>query len=599
MNENEHYSVSISDWISILQNKTTTNTNLLIFFASTILGAIIIVPQLVRDSMGSNLYSYGMIALLLILLYVVYRLVSRKTDQENQPYMELYNKIILGEITDTKKIREEYKKIEEEKNNEEIGYSFVEPKLKGAINYTPKLNIVIVTILFLITDILLIFSTKLDNLYVLALVNSIFVLHIFLWLHVGDFKVKDNLFKGYVPPLLLAIIFFFIVIVIDYLINLFVNNTFGSGSSGVIWIYTTLLLGIMPIILAMIYTLYALIKDGNINDSYFKRRRRTHGKILTYTWFVSLLLLFLIILSPLISNGLNYAIKDNSKELHNLVNNLTKDTHNDTEKTLSLLSWFDRGVGKQENMANVYYRIDKSKQSDNDVLLRVGGDFIYIFSKYPNFCTRFHSDDPNLIFASRCGACGEFSSLFNTMGNYAGLEIRRAVCLGEDHLWNEVKINGKWIVVDSTAVNLSNSTGFNLSTNFMEEKIKGDLRGNNIKVDEGNVSYVYAIYPNAPNNKVDITERYTNRTNITVLTVDKNHQPIDNVTIEVYSNNRLIQRYTGLTNKTNNEGIYTFTIGGGNYTFKASINNLYGENTSSFIEKEPSHNITIELNNRN
>jgi len=111
--QNESYNVSISDWITILQDKTSTHTNLFLFLASAIIGMIIVVPQLVRDSMGSNLYASIMLVALLGLLYLVFRLMSRKSKQISKPYEELYKKVILGEITDSKKIRDEYKKIKD------------------------------------------------------------------------------------------------------------------------------------------------------------------------------------------------------------------------------------------------------------------------------------------------------------------------------------------------------------------------------------------------------------------------------------------------------------------------------------------------------
>ena len=109
--ENEQYNVSISDWISILQDKTSTHTNLYLFLASTIIGMIIVIPQIVRDSMGSNLYASIMLVALLGLLYLVFRLIDRNSKQIKKPYEELYKKIIFGEITEPKKIRDEYKKI--------------------------------------------------------------------------------------------------------------------------------------------------------------------------------------------------------------------------------------------------------------------------------------------------------------------------------------------------------------------------------------------------------------------------------------------------------------------------------------------------------
>ena len=111
--QKEIYSVSISDWISILQSETSTQTNLFLFITSAFIGMIIVIPQIVRDSMGSNLYASIVLVGLLISLFVIFRLISDKSKKAKEPYEKLYNKIILGEITDPVKIRDEYKKIQE------------------------------------------------------------------------------------------------------------------------------------------------------------------------------------------------------------------------------------------------------------------------------------------------------------------------------------------------------------------------------------------------------------------------------------------------------------------------------------------------------
>ncbi len=41
--------------------------------------------------------------------------------------------------------------------------------------------------------------------------------------------------------------------------------------------------------------------------------------------------------------------------------------------------------------------------------------------------------------------------------------------------------------------------------------------------------------------------------------------------------------------------MYSFNIGGGNYTFKARLNELYGENTSVFREDVENHDVIIYL----
>lgn len=123
--ENESYAVSISDWISILQDKISAHANLNIFFASGIIGMIIIVPQLVREfmdsNMDSNLYTVStsiIIVVLLGFLYWISGVVNKRLKEANEPYEELYKKIIYGEINDPKKIRDRYKEIEAENNKE-------------------------------------------------------------------------------------------------------------------------------------------------------------------------------------------------------------------------------------------------------------------------------------------------------------------------------------------------------------------------------------------------------------------------------------------------------------------------------------------------
>jgi hypothetical protein len=304
-------------------------------------------------------------------------------------------------------------------------------------------------------------------------------------------------------------------------------------------------------------------------------------------------LLILILASPYLVNSFNYNLSESEVKLRDIIIELTEDSTDDEDKSLALLKWFDRGVEKQENLANTYYR---GNQEDNIVLLNVG-NILFIYSKPPHFCTRLPDSTPNWnmwIFSTRCGMCGEYATLFSTMANYANLTVRKVCCEGEDHIWNEILVEGEWIVVDSTAVALPRSTGFDLPRNFMEDKVKGDLWNDGNMVDEGNVSYVYAIYPNAPDDRVDITYRYTNLTNISVLTIDADSQPIEGVSVKVYSYNRYKGIYTGLVNTTNEVGQHIFVIGGGDYTFKAEKGSLQGELRGSFKEGQ-SYNVTIVI----
>ena len=311
------------------------------------------------------------------------------------------------------------------------------------------------------------------------------------------------------------------------------------------------------------------------------------------------IIVWLIILSPVIHNGVIYLAIDNDAEIQNTVNDLIDESMNDTAKTNALLKWFDRGVGIAENMANPYYRTDDIIESDNDILLSfIGGGFC-IFSKFPNFCARIGSSNSNLVFASRYGMCEEYSALFTTMAYYSGLDVRRCRCIGEDHDWNEVKISGNWTIVDATAVRYENgNTGYNLSQEFMEHKVAGEWRDKKIYPKYGNVSRVIAEYPDGRADE-DITYRYTNNTvNITLRTVDTNNQSISNVEIKVYSlnspktftYNRIILEKT-----TNQTGLCKITLGDGNYRFKAEKGDLEGNLKYSFSKDETQYNKKIIL----
>jgi hypothetical protein len=169
-----------------------------------------------------------------------------------------------------------------------------------------------------------------------------------------------------------------------------------------------------------------------------------------------------------------------------------------------------------------------------------------------------------------------------------GIDVRRVHAPGEDHLWNEVKINDEWIPVDSTNVSLPDADGWE-DYNFFEYK-------------EGNVSYVWAEYFHN-DTIVDLTNNYTKLTNVTIYTVAQNNNSISGMTITVMSNNlhdkdRIRETYIeGKPKpKTNNSGYCTFQIGGGTYKFKADNSKYKGETDwVNFSDETPSHDFIIEL----
>jgi len=393
------------------------------------------------------------------------------------------------------------------------------------------------------------------------------------------------------------------IITIPFILFFIILTILGK-ITGILWYLLLFLLIFIPYLKVFLYYRKAVRNFDRIDESMIKRynSRNLYMSIFIILLFISLMF------TPFTVTTLSYDSNRSEDELRNLVEDITYGLENNVTKTLAILEWFDRGVDKQENMGNIYHRWN---QSDVTVLFAIGSDIIY--SKYPYFCVRKHRDTEDWhrwVFSVRCGMCGEYSRLFSTMCHYANLNVREVHCDGEDHDWNEVKItdewlNGeyieeRWIIIDSTAVNLPNSPGFNLNNSFMEDKVYGNIKDRGWNLTEGNVSFVYAIYPYNLTYKEDVTKNYTDLINITVFVTDENGLPMENVLVKVYSYNRpskeeMIERYTQLENYTNESGKYTFRLGGGDYKFKASKDNLYGEARDSFDEDILKHNLPIIL----
>lgn len=296
-----------------------------------------------------------------------------------------------------------------------------------------------------------------------------------------------------------------------------------------------------------------------------------------FSFLITLIIIFILIspislLPSFMSEMTHYKATMNESKVDDLVSEITKFDKTEEEKTLSLLSWFD---AYSDNIFNDYQMgsIGIGKR------VLVFQDNIEIFSGGPILCIRTYNDNDALwVLTSKFGHCGEYALLFRRMAFSAGLEVRKMTCLGENHCWNEVKINGNWVIVDPTYVYLPEHNGYNLSLEFMENKFGG------------NVSYVEAEYLSGRTE--DETSRYSDIINITLLVKNNNSIPYENVEIELYSNNRdNVKRFTGLKRNTNETGHCIFSIGGGNYTFKC----MNKEFTTSFNELIFEQNYTIEV----
>jgi len=275
----------------------------------------------------------------------------------------------------------------------------------------------------------------------------------------------------------------------------------------------------------------------------------------------------------------------NKSKLQDIADELFLDNYSDYQKTLKVLEWFDED---NHNIFNQYHLWEKG----------IKGLDIYrttqfkLFNVEPYIGIRNFFDSASLwILTSKYGHCGEYGLLFRDIADACGLNVRLIRCNGENHVWNEVLINGSWIIVDATCHH-PHIRGFNLSRDFMERKVGSDIP--NVTI--GNVSYVQAEWLNGTS--IDVTSRYTNLTNITVSVVDENKKPIANVKVELYSLNRLAKYNTKQYNITDSEGKCNFKIGGGEYTFQAEVGFLpvlYGEYRDIYSEETQQHESKIVL----
>ncbi|PNX49790.1 MAG: hypothetical protein BV457_00470 [Thermoplasmata archaeon M9B1D] len=316
------------------------------------------------------------------------------------------------------------------------------------------------------------------------------------------------------------------------------------------------------------FAIYLYLKNLN-----YKKARKI-GLLLAILILILLLTPYMILMTHLKAEA-------NRPELQKLVKTIISDSDTDEAKTKKLLEWFNTS---KNNIYNNYYLKVKGT-------LGFGGKIrVYLGEPYIGIRT-FNDKDSLWILTSRYGHCGEYALIFRDMADEAGLTVRRARCFGEDHEWNEVLINGTWIVIDATRVGTAKDNGYNVSPKFMEKKVAGN-RGTT----EGNVSYVIAEYLNGT--IVDITSRYTKIVNISIAAQDENGNTLSNVKIKIKSNNRYSAYDTRLSNTTNQNGICSFTLGGGDYIFESITNDiipLFREKSIVFTEDIPNLNFTVVL----
>lgn len=365
----------------------------------------------------------------------------------------------------------------------------------------------------------------------------------------------------------------FIILRISNSLAIFILTFFLIFFSNISGLFPSLILLISSI--PFFYEIYRLLKNQNLTNHQFKYKLKPIKNIKYIPLLIVIILFFSspFYLTPfLIKNMENF--DQSEKTNHNLKELSTEIISNYTDdfnKTITILKWFDKGSGNIDNILK------------NPNILQVYPLHVYLYQPY--YCIRLDGhNNSKWILRSRCGACEEYAMFFMQIADTSNLTVRSIHDRGYDHNWDEVLINGEWVVVDPSIVDLENNqTGFNISRSYFDNNW-GRL----------GMSYVYALYPNGT--MEDVTYRYTNVSNLTIITFDESKNAIPNVNIRILSHNHKKNVDTDLILTTNSKGKNNLKIGGGSYTIISKINdgnmNLINKTTINVFENK---NISLPI----
>lgn len=298
------------------------------------------------------------------------------------------------------------------------------------------------------------------------------------------------------------------------------------------------------------------------------------GIIITFL-FISPILISIVTFPFIMIPTSHLRAEFNQNELSDIVEDYCSNCSTDEEKVRSLLRWFERDSG---NIRNIWGA--PSLPPFHFIGWNVD-DWI--------ICTRTINRKPPLwVLTSRCGACEEHSVLFREMAKEADIPVRLICCHGIDHIWAEVMLDDEWVIVEpANVVDRLNKTGYNLDASSYER-----IHAKRTK----NISYVYAEYANGTIQ--DVTSRYTNVSNITIKVVDDTSTPLSNVALSVKSYNRFSNGKDSRKEVfTNDEGIVSLTLGGGEVEFisqKGMFLPWHNETRFTF-QDESEYALTISL----
>ena len=327
--------------------------------------------------------------------------------------------------------------------------------------------------------------------------------------------------------------------------------------------------GYLVLAILVVFTIFLTKEWWHTNNQNIPESWGIHvRKSLKSLWTILLLIIILaVFLFPFyIQPIMKIKTEENKIILQEIVKNITANGTTDIEKAKAIYNWFDPNSG---NMKNVW---------NKKVLFQVYPLMIYL--EPPYFCIRiFKHDYPLWVLTSRCGECEEYALLYMEMANEAGLKVRSVHNHGEEHNWDEVLINGRWVIVDPSQHLFDHNPSVYETHRHL------------------NVSYVFALYLNG--SVEDVTSRYTRMSTIKIKVMTGGAEVVPNATVIVYSKNyNPTGQFTGLTCKTDENGECTFQIGGGKYKIKVIDNSIIPRLAEIEFEVKEGSTIPIPLTAR-
>jgi len=248
---------------------------------------------------------------------------------------------------------------------------------------------------------------------------------------------------------------------------------------------------------------------------------------------------------------------------------------------LFLTKYFEWGLKKQTlqivgNKTNQTLIIEKILEWENNPsnMVNVIGPltnsnltFIEKFS-FRFFCK---SLNPLWIFTFRCGACGEFSTLFVEFTKSLEMSSRVICNCGIDHTFAEVLNNGEWVPVETTS-----PKGYNDSKFYNEEWLE-------------TLSAIYYLDKNGNPNY--ITENYIKNGGTLIVNVYQDNKPFSNAKVIVKA------LRCNIVDHTNTDGISLFYLGEGDYTVISEVGfiNKLKDNRTIQLESNQKRGINLHL----